>query len=191
MLNARSTRAQVGASQPGLARPGGDFLVTEPAATEKLLAVERFPGVVWEPACGDGTMAEVLRTGAGVTQVLASDLHDRGYGEPNVDFLTFVPAALPDHVVTNPPYDRAEAFVRRALDHDVTKVALLLRLLYLEGIGRRERLWSRRPPARVHVFSDRPRFQRNGEGPFRKGLIGFAWFVWDREHAGPPTIGWI
>ena len=44
--------------------------------------------------------------------------------------------------------------------------------------------------ARVHVFKNRlPMMHRAGwAGPQASSAIPFAWFVWDREHAGPTTI---
>lgn len=189
MLNLRTSRAQTGAVQPGLSK--AHFFATHPDATRALLSVEEFPGVVWEPACGRGDMARVLIEQPCVKWVWASDVAHRGYGS-EVDFLevTELPRTI-DHVVTNPPYKLAEEFVQRALSLDPPgKVAMLLRTVWLEGAGRRERLWSRRPPARVWVFSRRPLFARDG-GEWQSGLISFAWFVWDKSHDGPPNLGWL
>ena len=40
---------------------GPDFYPTPPWATLALIDNERFEGRIWEPACGDGTMARVLQ----------------------------------------------------------------------------------------------------------------------------------
>src|SRR5262245_58513495 len=70
-----------------------------------------FSGTIWECACGDGAMARVLEeTGC---PVISSDLHNRGFGKPGVDFLQAVDKV--DNVVTNPPYNCAEPFVQIAL----------------------------------------------------------------------------
>lgn len=109
-----------------------------------------------------------------------------------MDFLEVLelPKAI-DHIVTNPPYELAEEFVQRALSIGPPgKVAMLLRTVWLEGQGRRSRLWSRRPPARVWVFSKRPMFARDGAS-WQSGLISFSWFVWDKSHEGPTHLGWI
>src|SRR5665213_601373 len=80
---------------------GPDFFPTPEWATRALIDNEPFDGTIWEPACGDGTMAEVLkRTGCPVE---ASDLYDRGYGEARVDFLRS--NRIADNIVTNPPYN--------------------------------------------------------------------------------------
>jgi hypothetical protein len=50
-----------------------------------LIDNEKFKGDIWESACGNGAMSDVLeQTGRGV---ISSDLFDRGYGEAGVDFL--------------------------------------------------------------------------------------------------------
>ena len=41
-------------------RPEDDFYPTPPNAVYALLGAERFCGVVWEPACGDGAISKIL-----------------------------------------------------------------------------------------------------------------------------------
>ena len=62
-----------------------EFYPTPPEATRALLSVETFDGSIWEPACGEGAIASVLKD-AGHT-VVATDLVDYGFGIPRVDFL--------------------------------------------------------------------------------------------------------
>ncbi|MGH6989002.1 MAG: hypothetical protein ACREE3_03825, partial [Stellaceae bacterium] len=65
---------------------GPDFFPTPKWATYALIDNEPFKGEIWECACGDGAMSEVLaETG---NQVESSDLFDRGFGEIGHDFLT-------------------------------------------------------------------------------------------------------
>ena len=59
-----------------LAEHRDDFYATPPEAVRALLSVENFSGTLWEPACGDGAIVNVLRE-AGHT-VYATDLVDRG-----------------------------------------------------------------------------------------------------------------
>ena len=42
-------------------RADNDYYATEPKATQLLLDNEKFSDTVWEPACGGGYMAEVLK----------------------------------------------------------------------------------------------------------------------------------
>ena len=65
---------------------GPDYYPTPNWATFALIENEKFEGQIWECACGDGAMSEVLKkTG---NPVVSSDLYDRGYGETGHDFLT-------------------------------------------------------------------------------------------------------
>lgn len=193
-MNSRATRAQVGASQPDVPDVERDFFVTHPDSVRALLEVEHLGGTIWEPAAGDGTMAAVLRTGTGVNSVICSDVVNRGCPELILkDFLSTPAIIGVDHIVTNPPYELAEEFVAKALELDPPgKVAMFLRLAFLEGKGRRERLFTVRPPARIWVFSSRQPLRRNG-GPWQSGLIAFAWFVWSRDRVpfGGTRLGWL
>ena len=152
-----------------------------------LLACEgaRLPPALWECACGDGAIVLPLR--AAGYRVHASDLHDYGLQDsvPGVDYLTAgVPAGCAG-IVTNPPYRDAEAFAAKAVA-EVPYVALLLRLNWLESVGRLP-FFRASPPARVWVSSRRlPMMHRAGwTGPVAASNIAYAWFVWD---AAPPGL---
>jgi hypothetical protein len=137
---------------------GPDFFPTPRWATFALIDNEKFSGEIWECACGDGTMSKVLEeTGCAV---LSSDLYDRGYGEVGLDFLTSTRYA--DNIVTNPPFNCAEGFVASGVKHARRKFALLLRLAFLEGGNRARTIFSKCPPSRVWVFSERITFYPTG-----------------------------
>lgn len=167
-------------------RPEHDFYPTPKGATLALLGAEKFPLRIWEPACGDGAISQVLIERG--YSVVSSDLIDRGYGAGEVDFLKAVRQA--DAIITNPPYNLAEEFVIHALDLHIEKLALLLKLAFLEG-QHRSCLLERTHLSRVWVFRNRLTMTRNGEPMRNGGMIAFAWFVWERGWANPPQIGWI
>lgn len=178
-------------------RPVLDFYRTPPVATRRFLDAERIPGPVWEPACGDGAISEVLVERG--YDVVSSDVEDRGYGTCGVDFLSPLlgdePAGPFRSIVTNPPYVLCEEFARRGLElvRPGGKLALLCRLLWLEGKGRRS-FFEGSPLARVLVYSGRINVSRNGDDygdGGEGGMIAFAWFVWEPGRSGPPTIGWL
>lgn len=175
-------------------REKNDYYPTPPGAVRPLLRVEKFPGTVWEPACGDGAMSKVLeeRDGWGEAEVISTDLIDRGYGTGGVDFLMDYTTRA-DHVVTNPPFRYAQAFAEHALMRVPGKVALLCRLQWLESKPRLH-FFKRTPLARIYVFGNRVPFQRNrlvepGEGGGR--MMAYAWFVFDPQQDGKPTVDWI
>jgi hypothetical protein len=159
---------------------GPDFFQTPAWATYALIDNEKFSGEIWESACGDGAMSRVLaKTGCSIS---SSDLHDRGYGDVGIDFLTAKRQA--ENIVTNPPYNSAEGFVAAGLEKAKRKFALLLRLAFLEGANRANTIFSRNPPNRVWVFSERITFYPAGAVQKGTGTTAYAWFVWDKEASG-------
>ncbi|PCG09737.1 hypothetical protein COA17_07785 [Sphingomonas ginsenosidimutans] len=166
---------------------GPDFFPTPAWATHALIENETFTGSIWEPACGNGAMSEVLeKTGCAVR---SSDLYDRGYGEAGIDFLTVSGNA--DNIITNPPYNAAEGFLKSCLDKANKKFALLLRLAFLEGANRRRTIFSTSPPSRVWVFSERITFYPAGAVQKGTGTTAYAWFVWDMNCQAKTEIRWI
>jgi len=166
-----------------------DFHETPEIAIRGLLSVEAFTGPIWEPACGHGAISRMLEDAG--HEVISTDLVERGYGTGRVDFLMeFAPRS--PNIVTNPPFKLAAEFARRAVALTTGKVALLCRLGWLEG-RERGQMFAENPLARVWVFSGRlPMMHRNGyDGPKSTSAIAFAWFVWDKAHAGRPTLGWL
>jgi hypothetical protein len=166
---------------------GPDFYPTPPWATYALVDNERFVGDIWECACGDGSMTEVLgRTGM---RVISSDLYDRGFGEPDHDFLTSDRRAA--NIVTNPPFHSAEGFVAQCFRLAHAKFALLLRLAFLEGANRTRTIFHKHPPARVWVFSERITFYPKGAKIAGNGTTAYAWFVWDKAHEASTELKWF
>lgn len=127
-------------------RQAEDYYATEPLATQLLLQLERFDHHVLEPSCGEGHISEVLRD-AGY-DVTSRDLVDRGYGEV-ADFLAIDNVSWHGDIITNPPYRYAQEFVEKALCiiPDGNKVAMFLKLTFLEGKSRRK-LFRTAPPRR-------------------------------------------
>lgn len=166
---------------------GPDYFPTPAWATHALMDNERFKGEIWEPACGNGAMSEVLASKG--NPVVSSDLYDRGYGEPGVDFLTSKRKSA--NIVTNPPYNSAEGFVEAGLTKADRKFALLLRLAFLEGANRQRTIFSKRAPSRVWVFSERITFYPAGAVQKGTGTTAYAWFVWDKDAPAGTELKWF
>lgn len=166
---------------------GPDFFPTPPWATYALIDNERFKGDIWECACGDGAMSRVL---AETTRpVRSSDLYDRGFGDIGVDFLRASRGA--GNIITNPPYNSAEAFVANGVKLAKSKFALLLRLAFLEGANRARTIFERCPPSRVWVFSERITFYPTGVERKGTGTTAYAWFVWDKNAPSGTELRWL
>ena len=165
-------------------RQKDDFYATPPRTTKALLNVEKFKGDIWEPCCGQGHISRVLMEHG--YSVRSTDLVDRGYGQPRIDFLLETKRC--DNIITNPPYKNALEFAEHAVQLCDRKVALLLKLNFLEGI-RRKSFFETRPPAWVYVFSQRQSLMKNGE-PYKGGMMALAWFVWDSAQR-QTRVGWL
>ncbi|WP_316172443.1 hypothetical protein [Bradyrhizobium sp. SZCCHNRI2049] len=143
----------------------------------------------WEPACGEGHIAEVLREFFG--DVTATDIFEHGYGEV-LDFLSneakFYRA---DWIITNPPFgDLAEAFTLRALEMARFGVAMFVRLQWLEGIGRYTEIFAKHPPTIIAFFAERVNLCKGRWDPEGGTATAYIWLVWDkREQPRPPF--WI
>lgn len=167
-----------------------DYYATEPKAMELLLAEEIFSPTVWECACGEGHLSKVLLDhGYGVK---SSDLIYRNFGEGGIDFLKQNKTCYVD-IITNPPYKYAKEFVEHAIEilEEGRKVAMFLKLTFLEGKARKE-LFLKAPPKKVYVSSSRLKCAKNGK--FEKtgsSAATYAWFVWEKGYKGYPTIRWI
>ena len=166
---------------------GPDFFPTPAWATHALIDNEVFSGDIWESACGNGAMSDVLeQTGQ---RVVSSDLFDRGYGDAGVDFL-HTNRTVPN-IITNPPYNAAEGFVKAGLHAADRKFALLLRLAFLEGANRQRTIFTDAPPSRVWVFSERITFYPAGAVQKGSGTTAYAWFVWDKDAPGGTQLRWF
>lgn len=145
---------------------------------------------VLEPHAGGGAFVAAVRHWAPGAHVTALDLDPSAVGLATADagivcdFLGFRPRlARFDLVLGNPPYAEAEAHARHAL-RLAPRVAFLLRLAFLES-KRRQPLWAEHPLAHVEVLAERPSFTADG----RTDGCAYGMFLWDRDHAGPTTLG--
>lgn len=180
-----------------IAKTGPDHFPTPRHATEALLHYEKFDHNIWEPAAGRGAISQVLK--AHNYHVFSSDLYDYGYGQAGVDFLNpkigFMDSVIcepPNNIITNPPYNLASEFIAQAYKHANNKVAMLLRLAFLEGAKRYRELFKINPPTRIWVFSKRVSMFPDGDTRQKGGTTAYAWFVWDKKDKSRKTqVSWI
>lgn len=146
--------------------------------------------MVREPASNRGAMVRPLTEYFGA--VLASDVHDYGYGYPVRDYL-FGPAVQfdPTHwTITNPPFRLAEQFIERALELSRVGVAMLVRAAFLEGVGRFERLYAVTPPTDVLQFSERVVMHKGKLVANGSTATAYAWLVWQKREI-KTRLHWI
>jgi hypothetical protein len=169
---------------------GDDLYETPDVAVHSLLREESLPAVLWECACGPGGIVNVLRSAG--HKVYATDLVDYGCAdaEAGVDFLMERhPGFFIGAIVTNPPFKLAGEFVAHALRLGVPKIVMLLRLAFIESVGRASIL-DNGLLARVLVFRNRlPTMHRAGwRGNRVSSAMAFAWFIWELGHKGPTEL---
>lgn len=171
------------------AQTGKDFYPTPEWATHALMQSENFKGTILEPACGNGAMSEVILSYG--HKVISADLLNYGYDKAKTrDFLcTNVPRS---NIITNPPYNLAEKFLDHSLKLADRKIALLLRLAFLEGVKRNQNVFFKNPPSTVWVFSERITFYPKGIVTAGSGTTAYGWFVWDKQDSSTVTnLKWL
>lgn len=191
--NSRSAHAILGARNYAQnERETNDYYATEPKAATLLMQLEDLSPLIWECACGEGHLAKEFEK-AGHT-VYATDLIDRGYGYVT-DFLSTKAPPVPGFdIVTNPPYSKAQEFVEHALDiiENGRKVAMFLKIQFLEGKARRK-LFDSQPPKVIYVSTGRLKCAMNGdfERYAKSNAICYAWFIWEKGFTGDTVIRWM
>lgn len=169
-----------------------DYYATDPNALEQLLKFEVFHEKVWEPACGGGHLSRVLE--AHGHSVRNSDIVDRmGGGVEILDFIEGDTGVWEGDIITNPPYSFAQEFVEKALSTvvDGSKVAMFLKLTFLEGKKRKE-MFAKYPPKRVYVFSSRVACAKGGDfSSTQSSAVAYAWFIWAKGYSMDTIVRWI
>lgn len=109
---------------------------------------------VWECACGNGAMSNILAEY--VKEVVSTDIRiDTGFGIGGVDFL--VSEKLADVVITNPPFNVAEKFIQKCFESETLVYAFILKSQYWHSKGRLK-LFEKMKPAFVLPLTWRPNF---------------------------------
>jgi len=159
-------------------RQHGDWYPTPPECTEALLNRIQIEGPVWEPCCGDGSLARVIE--ARGIPVIGTDLYDRGYGDGHgdaFDILKIDRLMAPD-VITNPPFRIAAPIIEHLLSLRPRTLALFLKSTFWHS-SRRSRLFEARPPSRIIALTWRPDFLG-----YERPTMEMIWCVWNADHTG-------
>jgi hypothetical protein len=138
---------------------------------------------IWEPACGSGKMVRALES-AGY-YVFETDIQrDTDFLDPRI-----VPVDAPA-IVTNPPYSLAAEFIWRALgltESSSGMVAMLLRTDFDHAKSRRDLFADHPAFAKKLVLTKRIQwFEDSKSSP----SFNHAWFIWDWQHEGAPTVAY-
>lgn len=123
-------------------------------------------------------MSEVL---AQTNTVISSDIRNTGYGIPNIDFLddkfSYTNEEI-DGIITNPPFNISEDFIRKACSMDLNIVAFLLKSQYWHA-AKRKKLFEQYPPSYILALTWRPDFLSGERGG--APTMECIWTVWLRN----------
>lgn len=154
-----------------------DYYPTPSECTQALLDFLKLPEdtVIWEPACGEGYMADVFAKNG--YDVICTDKNEYGYGEVE-DFLLSEGKRC-DWIITNPPFSLAEEFIRKCLALH-KPFALLLKSQYWHS-KKRHALFAEHRPFYVLPLTWRPDFEFGERGG--RPTMECMWCVWGLDGA--------
>ena len=171
-----------------------NYFPTPPWATRALVELldrlDPEAQYVWEPACGEGHMAYVLRE---AFNVHATDIHDHGSEHQNgfpLDFLSAEADAVTeaDWVVSKPPFSLAAQFVETGLRRARRGVAMLCRLSWFETVERHPLFFGQTPLAVFAPFFERVPMVLGKWDPRASSATAYAWFIWFTPQATPSWL---
>lgn len=168
-----------------------DYFPTPPWATRALFEYvlpEARDKHIYEPACGEGWMAETINEYA---RVHATDIFDYGYGF-KADFLSSgMGSKQYDWVITNPPFNKAEEFIQQSRKVATKGCAMLVRTAFVETTGRYNRLFKDNPPTIFAPFAERVPMIYKKMDHKASSAMSTCWMVWKWDYCGDTIVKWI
>lgn len=153
-----------------------DFHKTPPEPTEALIRHYRthLEGMKFhDGSCGDGAITRKLSEHG--FHFMATDLIDRGFGLPGVDFLTINPETYSKgqwSTIQNPPFKYWSEFVEQCHALEMPFIAMFGKQQVWNVIKRLD-LYKKFPPKAVHPLTWRVDF--SGQ---KKPIMDCCWTVW-------------
>jgi len=179
-----------------VASAGRDLYTTEPKDVERFLrALKRdrlkLSEPIWEPAAGQGDISKTLmRYGHNVYSTDICPYKDGSIEIPPLDFFTGGNDFQCKTILTNPPFNKHEEFLLRALSLNVD-VVFFVRLSFLASI-RRLKIFKRYKPTYVYIYSGRAHCYKNGDRDKSQNMIDYCWMMWQYPYPRiDPSLRWI
>lgn len=164
-------------SPSGRSRRKLDEYPTPPEATIALMEfMDLLPMHIWEPAAGDGSMADVMEDYGHV--VTKTDI------QTGQDFLAPNTKVYCEAIITNPPFNQSAEFIKKAVC-SAPIVAMLLKSQYWHAKKRYD-LFVEHPPSFVLPLTWRLDFlyKERGKGTRAAPTMETAWSVWGFKENG-------
>ena len=136
-------------------------------------------------------MSEVLKQY--FNNVQSSDIAHYSYSDSSLqNFLTMEEDKEFDWVITNPPFKLAEDFIQKSLKIATIGVAMLVRTVFIESIGRYERLFTRSKPTSFSQYAERVPMLKGRLDRSASTATGYGWIVWNKQMKNNNTeLRWI
>lgn len=164
----------------GYERTEGDHYATPSWVVQKLLSVEYLPQPIWEVAPGEGHMVRALEEAGKKVVWSEGDFFDQ---DPLPGFCR--------SIVTNPPFNNADAFLVRSLKLTKAADGVVAMLLPVTFDCAKKRLPLFEFPFKAkYILTQRIRWE-NLEQKKNGPSTNHAWYVWSWTSDGSPKLGWV
>lgn len=167
-------------------RPKNDLYCTPFSLTWELVKKYDLQNV-WEPACGQSSISNALKQKS--IDVVESDIDpDFDPTRKSNSFFEFT-EPLANTVISNPPFSLWDLFVFHAKFLEINKIIFIGKTDYFSAAGRyNSGIWNNLK--HVEIFDRKVDYQTpyREDGLFHVGAMTSAWFIWERNYTGKPSI---
>jgi hypothetical protein len=177
-------------------RQGHDYYPTpESLVVAALDKVTITPATILDPGAGDGVWGRVAFKKWNDPFIVGIDIREVPMPECytwwkfNTDFLEMKLDVTFNLVMGNPPYNKAEEFIRKGYAHLTVggQMVMLLRLAFLESQKRAKGLWKELRPKNVYVLGRRPSFTGNGKTDATAYMVA----LFEKDWSGITELDWL
>lgn len=168
----KNSNSIIGGGDPSK-RSERDFYPTPEEVTRSLMSILNLKKdiKIWEPACGQGHIVKALNN-MGYNNVIGTDIIT------GTDYLTAKKPGGVEFIITNPPFNMAENFIKKSWEHKVP-FALLLKSQFWHA-ARRYELFNECRPSIIFPLTWRPDF--TGQGSSLMDCIWTVWMMDEKKH---------
>lgn len=106
-------------------------------------------------------------------------------------YLNFNPGREFGAMLTNPPFTLARDFVQHAKQHVFGPICILQSVAWVGTQKRSEWLSAKSGLKYMLNLARRPRWEFDDGKPGASNIWDFAWYVFERDFTGQPTIDWL
>lgn len=176
----------IGGANSNRARTKNDFYPTPEIASSSFLNTWTPPSTaeVFEPCGGDGSLIDVMKN-RGINVVGSCDINPQRSDITKQDFLSLNSSLGGDTIITNPPFNLAEEFVRKSFDLGYETVAILIKATWFSAASRIDLFENYRPSKKLD-YTFRIDFMGMG-----RPVMECCWVIWEGKNSSTTEYGII